>query len=736
MTELDGDREHAILKEAKERFKRCVDWESYARQLYQEDVKFANADTDNGFQWPHQLLVDRQLSKKPILTINKVRQHNLNIVNDLRENMPRIKFRAMGNGATVESARLWDGLAKHIEEQSQAGNHYIRAVTTQVEGGIGYLRVHTDYMDENSFNQEIFIKSVPNPLLCYLDPDAREPDKSDSRFGFIFEDKPKDLFDVEYPEWKNKTGIWSNITGDTEWVTKDHVRVAEYFAIETTRDMLLLFPPGMLPGVGSESEPFIIKKSEFKIISKGDRKLWAKAEDPLVRTRDVLVKQVVWRLIIGNEVAQTKPWPGKFVPIIPVLGEEVVIEQRMDRKGHTRAMKDSQRMYNYNASAAVEFGALQTKTPWVVPAESIEGFEEMWGVANLVNQAYLPYKAIGEDGKPLPPPQRIQPPVSLPVAVDLMHQSDADMMAVSGQFENSMGQVGNERTGAAIDSRKVQGDRATYHYVSNFAMALRHVGNIIYDLVPKIYDTQRALQIMSDSGESLAVTLDPQQKEALKVETNHEAQVIERSFNPAVGRYEVEADTGPGYATRRQETLEAFTLLLTQSPQLAAVIGDLMVQSMEIPLADVAAERLRRMVPPQALGQGPSQNEQLLMQQIEQFKQLAQKQDHDLKVAKQKLAGREEKRNVDIFNALTKRLQVLGDHALTAGELAQLAQQATQESQQTDLGGLSEATQSEAYEDMASDDQPGPSQAPKGFMFDPRRPGRLLRIVPTDTQGF
>jgi Phage P22-like portal protein len=723
--EIGGD---PILLEAKRRFKQCVDWESWARIRYQEDVKFANADTDNGYQWPHQLLTDRQLNKKPILTINKVRQHNLNIVNDLRENMPRIKFRAMGNGATVESARIWDGIAKHIEAHSKAENHYIRAITTQVDGGIGYLRVHTEYKDEDTFDQEIYIKSLPDPLLCYLDPDAREPDKSDARFGFIFEDMPKDEFDRKYPAYKDKSGIWSNITGDTNWIMKDHIRVAEYFAVEETKGTLLFIPDW-------QGKPLVIPEDAFKAIAKGDKKLLAKAADPLTRRRDILTKRVIWRLIIGNEIAETRPWPGKFIPIIPVIGEEIIIEQRMDRKGHTRAMKDSQRMYNYNASAAVEFGSLQTKTPWILPAESVEGYEEMWGVANLQNLAYLPYKAVGEDGKPLPPPQRIQPPVSLPVAVDLMKSSDADMMAVSGQFENSMGQVGNERTGAAIDSRKIQGDRATYHYVSNFAMALRHVGNILYDLVPKIYDTKRTLEILADDGQSLSVTIDPQQEQALKQTLDHEQKVIERSFNPALGQYEVEADTGPGYATRRQETLEAFTLLLTQNPQLAAVIGDLMIQSMEVPLADVAAERLRRMVPPQALGQGPSQNEQMLQQQLEQFKGLAQKLDQELKIAKQKLAGREEKRNVDIFNALTKRLQVLGDHALTAGELAQLAAQATEESRQTDIGGLSQAVQGEAYEDMQFDQPEGQQgQAPQGYMLDPRRPGRLLRIIPNDTQ--
>ena len=77
-----------IFKRAQDRFRRCEDWESYARRLFLDDLKFANADPDNKYQWPTRMWNDRQRDDRPALTINKTRQHNLNIINDAKMNKP------------------------------------------------------------------------------------------------------------------------------------------------------------------------------------------------------------------------------------------------------------------------------------------------------------------------------------------------------------------------------------------------------------------------------------------------------------------------------------------------------------------------------------------------------------------------------------------------------------------------------------------------------------------------
>ena len=77
----------------------------------------------------------------------------------------------------------------HIEYISNASVAYDTARTFQVEGGYGVVRLLTDYyVSADSFDQEIYIRRRVgvDPLSVYFDPDAKELDKSDANFVFIF----------------------------------------------------------------------------------------------------------------------------------------------------------------------------------------------------------------------------------------------------------------------------------------------------------------------------------------------------------------------------------------------------------------------------------------------------------------------------------------------------------------------------------------------------------------------
>ena len=718
--EVQDHEEAELLRRAQKRMERCVNWESYSRRLFQDDVKFANADPDNGFQWPTKMRDDREREARPALTVNKTRQHNLNIINDAKLNKPGIKFRAMGNGATTEAARVWDGIARHIEYQSNAQAHYDRATTSQVQGGIGWLRVTTDYVGDNTFDQDIFVTSVPDPLSVYIDPDARAPAKEDARFAFVFEDLAKDDFEAKYPDYKAYSGQ-NVLVQDRGWRDDDHVRVAEYFEAVDLEDELLLVESkdGQQMSVFASAVQQIMGKKSLK-------------DFKVLRSRKMFRREIHYYFIVGTHVVkeETKIWPGKTIPLVPVIGEETIIDGRMDRKGHTRALKDPQRMYNYWSSAAVEYGALQSKTPWIVAVESVEGFEAYWNTANRVNHAYLPYKAMNGD-KQLPPPQRQEPPVPSPVALKGMEMANIEMQMVSGQYENQMGQQGNERTGRAIAERQRQGDKATYHFIDNLAIAIRQVGKIVMDLVPKIYDTERTIMILADDGVSLEVRIDPAQQQAFAQKLDENQQVVARVLNPAVGTYEVQADVGPAYATRKEEAFNALTLILTQAPQLAAIIGDILFRAGDFPMADEAAERLRRMVPPQALGQGPTPGEQQLGAQVQQLQKALVAAMDELANEKIKGKARLEKRDVDVYNAITNRIKALGDQAMSAMQLQHLAAEAIRESADVPISdvfehnaGLREAGQEPQFT-LPFDAM---SQPPR-MMLNPNDPSRLLRVM-------
>lgn len=725
MLDYDGDwsnpTESPTLNRARKDFKRCGDWERDFRALFTEDIKFANADTDNGWQWPDRLRQDRELDNRPTITINKAQQHCLMITNEMRENKPAIKFRPTGNGATYEACQIFDGLARHIEYISSAQVAYDTAAGFQVQGGIGYWRVLTDYIDNDTFDQDIFIRRIINPMNVYLDPDIQELDGSDAKFGFVFADLSKETFRQRFPKHAELADSQPETIFDEDgWWSDKHVRVAEYFRVEVTQDELL--------GFDLDGAWVTMRKSHLGKLAKD---MLAK---PGAKSRPIQVKQIKWHFIVGDEVIDTRDWPGIYIPIVRVIGVETVIEGILDRKGHTRAMKDPQRMYNYWSSSAIEHVALQGKTPWLTAVESIEELETYWETANNVNHAYLPYNALGDDGvTALPAPTKPAQPMMAQAYLDGMKIANAELMEVSGQFQAQMGEQGNERTGKAINARTAQSDKATFHYIDNFAVGVCYTGKIILDLIPKIYDTQRIVSIMAEDGTDFDVFIDPQAAQAFQVKKNYQGQVVAQIFNPNVGKYSVQADVGPAYATRRQEAFNALVQIITQAPDLMNVIGDILMKNADFPQADEVARRLKRMVPMQALGEGPTKAEAALKEQVDSLTQLLQASLQTQAKDELSLKGKDELRDLDAYNAETNRIKVLLG-GLSEQDATMLVRQLVAQTLKTSLDpvlleGKQDITKFGAGEGPLKDAQ----QAPDGnwYIKDPQRPGKYLQVQHT-----
>lgn len=652
-----------IVNEAAKRFKLCADWETNARDNFLNDYRFAHGDSDNGFQWPNRIRANRDIDARPCLTMNIVRQHNLQIINEAKQNKSSVAFKATGGSATKESADLYQAMFQQVEYVSNAQAAYETALEYQVTGGWGWIRVVTEYEDNGSFDQCFRIKRVWDPLSIYMDMDCQEKDCSDAKYGFVFDLVPDAELDEAYPRLKQKMlGLspLGGITNEDAWNIKDHTRVCEYFRKVPKADKLLSF---IDPKTGLRRN---LKKSLMPA------EVYNTVKDlPLTKSRDIVEYEIEWYLIVGQHIVDRTIWPGKYIPLIRVLGEETIIDGVMDRKGHTRAMKDAQRMYNYNASAQIEFGALQSKVPWLAAAEAIEEYESMWNTANIANHSVLVFKSIDEQGNQITPPQRTEPPQASQLYASGMETAFNQMMMTSGQWQNQMGMGGNERTGAAIERRQDQGYTAVYHYANNYADALRFIGKQFIDLVPKLYDSPRLLRLQSEDGEEFDLEINPQSQQALQVQRDKDNQIVYRVLNPLIGSYDVKADVGPAYGTRREETVRSMTLLLTQNPALTNIIGDLLLSAMDFKEAQEASRRLKRMVPPQALGQGPTQAEQQLQQQVQALNESLTKSMQELGEKRIKLAGKDELRDIEVFDAQTKRLKVIIDGLMARGSLEQ-----------------------------------------------------------------
>lgn len=703
------DRETQVLKESRKRFRRCVDWEKTARTLQVADIKFAEGDSDNLYQWPENVRARMEQNDRTLITVNKTKQHCLDIMNDARQSRVAIKIRATGGGASAESAQVFAGVVRHIEYISNAATAYQHALSFAVRGGIGYWRVVTDYANDDSFDQEVFIRRVRDPLSVYLDPDINEFDGSDALFGFVFTDIPRDEFERQYPELKDTEGKSSIFTASETWAGENEIRMTEYFRRVEVKDRLLAYDdPDQPAQEGQQQAQKVARASELPA-----EMVKALLAIPSTKVRPIKSHKVEWFKIVGDHIAEEREWPGIYIPIVRCVGEETVIDKELDRKGQTRALKDAQRMFNYNAVGSVEFGALQSKSPWVGPADAIEDYSQIWETANKQNHAYLPFNHMDDNGQPIPAPTRNHPPMGAPAFIQGMQDSAEWMRMVSGQYQADMGAPSNERSGVAITARQRQGDNATYHFLDHQGIAIRYTGKILIDLIPKIYDTERVVEIMAEDGTATKVKIDPQAQDATQKveETREEVALI---FNPKVGKYEVESDVGPAFATQRQEAWTAYVQILTQNKDLVHIIGDLAFKCADFPGADEIAERLKRMVPQQALEDGPSPDLMKAQQQIQEMQGL-------LKSLAEKLADKtathateQEKLAVSAYDAQTKRLSALKEALVTDPEgLISLVRQVISEAEATSGPGLAPALDTGQAQPLQGAPQP---QGPGGGM--------------------
>lgn len=587
-----------ILATARTRLDQAMSALSESRQDEIDDLRFYAGSPDNQWQWPADVLATRgavqgqTINARPCLTVNKLPQHVHQVTNEQRQNRPSGKVIPADDRADVEVAEIYNGMVRHIEYISDADVAYDTACENQVSYGEGYIRILTDYCDDNTFNQDLKIGRIRNSFSVYMDPLIQDPCGSDAKYCFITEDMTKEEYERLYPNAAPISTLMSLGVGDqsiSNWLNENTVRIAEYFYIEYNRATLNLYPGNATAFDGTPE----------------DKQLRAMYGKPK-RSRQSDRQKVKWCKINGYEILEENDWAGKYIPVVRVVGNEFEVDGRLYVSGIVRNAKDAQRMYNYWVSQEAEMLALAPKAPFIGYGGQFEGYETQWKTANTTNWPYLEVNPDVTDGQGavLPLPQRAQPPMASSGLLQAKAGAADDVKSATGQYNASLGMASNERSGKAIMARQRESDTGTYHYVDNLARAIRHITRQLVDLIPKIYDTERIARVIGIDGETDMAKINPMQEEPVKKIVDQMGNVIEKIYNPGVGKYDVVVTTGPSYATKRQEASEAMAQILQGNPQLWQVAGDLFVKNMDWPGAQEMAERLAKTIDPKLLSKG------------------------------------------------------------------------------------------------------------------------------------
>jgi hypothetical protein len=487
-----------------------------------------------------------------------------------------------------------------------------------------------------------------------MDPMSQDPTGADAEWCFITEDLTKEEYEREYPNAAPLSSMLASGVNDqylSQWLDENTIRIAEYFYYTHKKETLNLYP-------GNNS---------FFEGTPEDKDMKRMGVKP-IRSREVDRRKVMWMKTNGFEVLQEQEWAGKYIPVVRVIGNEFEVEGQIYISGLVRNAKDAQRMYNYWTSQEAEMLALAPKAPFIGYGGQFEGYEMQWKTANTTNWPYLEVNPDVTDGAGavLPLPQRAAPPLPQTGLIQAKMGASEDIKSTTGQYDASLGVGGNERSGRAILAREKQGDTGTYHYVDNLARAIRHITRQLVDMIPKIYDTERIARIVGIDGEVEMVKINPEQPEPVKEIRDMETGIlIEKIYNPGVGKYDVVVTTGPSYMTKRQESMDAMSQILQGNPQLWSVAGDLFVKNMDWPGAQELADRLAKTIDPKLLENGDKdpalqaaeQQIQAMGQEMEQM--YAMMQNFQKSVEVQDLERKNFEAEIKAYQAETQRISAV-----------------------------------------------------------------------------
>lgn len=673
------------LKEAKQAFSIVAEAEEPNRKTAIEDIKFARLGGDeqwtvNGTNWAQK----RRDKGRPVITINMLPKFQRQVMNDIRQNRPAIKVRPADSFADVKTAEVFTGLIRNIEQTSRADTAYDTAAEHAITGGFGYIGVNVKYAGDDTFDQDIVIERKPNPLNIYGDPFDLGADSSEWNSAFETELIPKDEFERRFKDaaaqnWDS--GDYRDLT--SPWRVENEVLIARWWRREPVKKKVLKLSDGRVVA----AEDFARK---IDGVSMAD--MCAVQGITVTATRDAPGYRVTHTLLTGAEVLEDRvAWPGRYIPLIPVYGEDVVIDGRRVLKSLIRDARDPQMQANYWRTYAAEMIALAPKAPHIGAVGQFDT-DPNWATANTDNHPYLEYDPVPG----MPPPQR-QPPVMIsPGAMQLAATATDDIKSTLGLFDASLGARSNETSGKAIMARQREGDVSTFHFADNLSRAIRHVGAIVLDLIPKVYSGERMVRVLGEDGKAQTVQLGPrpaappmaapgpmppqmmppQPPQAAPqapqgvpgmpgapmapyglpdAPSGQEAAIPPQVFDLTAGKYDLVVQAGPSYTTRREETAAVLTDIMRALPQSVAVLGPIALKAMDVPGIEEVTDQLKQ-VAAQSKPPDPAQAKMAEVQANAAAKQaeLQAQAQHDMARMQMDMAAKQKAAENDMQIALIK----------------------------------------------------------------------------------
>jgi hypothetical protein len=516
-----------------------------------EDMRYVS-----GHPWDEEDERQREEAGRPCLTLDELNQYFNQGINDLRANPLGVRFAPTGNGANDKGAEFYQNKMREIEYRSAAQIAYITAAENMFQQGIGWVRVSTDYASPTSWDQEISIQPVMNPAQVLPGPHVW-PDARDMRGLLYLEPYTVREFKRKFRGAKVVNFTLEDQKTAPDWIAAGQVDVGEWWKKEAvTRKLLLLSPRGQPNGA---------IRSVFKdqLIPKGKKEPVLPEGMMLRRERDVEDAKVCQYLTNGLEILETREWAGKHIPFVSFYGKILYVNGTKTILSQTRLARDAYMAYCFYRTCEMEIVGLTTKNPY-------------WAYEGQLDQDQLDEiaKSLHEPVAVLLAKQRTaDTPAGEVLPLPTRNAFTADIAAYSAGAEEmrraiqaAMGitplptpaQRQNEKSGEALKRIESSSQKGNFHFVDHWKGGIQRVGQIVEDLMDKIYDTARTVWVHEADETPRQVRInDPRDQDAVSTK----------------GDYLVTVSAGPSFESERAEASDFVDSLMRNLSMIAELKG-------------------------------------------------------------------------------------------------------------------------------------------------------------------
>lgn len=678
----------------------------------------------NGFlqgnnQWDQSTLAFYNECKKPALTINLLYLFLKQVVGEQIQNLPELQVVPKNMQVPQEQIEMLEDHLRTIMIYSN-GEEALQQACMQNMVAFSFLKVNTRYTDSDTFEQEIYFDVLPDPTLCGADPTAVNKCKDDGDYFYQIYFMNKEEWESEYPDIPWRAGLFAGLNGyynsGYTFNRKDICAVADFYVKEYFTKRLAKVSPTI------SGKPFdVIEEKDFKDyvdqylqIADQHRQMaemqgqffFTPPIPKIIERRKERDFKVKFYRVRHDIILETQDWEGKFLPMVYVPGADYFLNGQWCVKSFTQEAHDIQKSINVLWSDIMQMIKTSRRERTLATPAMITGFEDYYRNPER-NYGVLPYNpdltAQGAGGMP-------QFITATPVSPELLMYLQFAVQQLSSMLGRAEATLGinpqsmqqQPTSGKAYQKMVMQQNLSSYIQVNNVFMAVSKIGEIILDLIPRIYTDAQILTVYDKDFQSKQMPINMPNPETGHIDNQISAVKATVVLSPA-----------PSFEMQKQVERDYITSLLqagAANPQVFSLVADQMAQLSETSITPEIVKRLRTIVPPAAIAASegkpmPPPPPDPMMQMEQQKMQLSQQQlalkQQELQIEAQKnqiesvsnlinLQQTQVKSNAEIQKAAmetynrgldnhNQKLKIAGDHQKIAGNIIANSQKMQQQ---------------------------------------------------------